>query len=208
MHTMRLLLSVAAAVAIVTTSATAHVVIPTEFRQVVSDSSLIVRGRVTDVRSVEGQYGIDSIATVAVENVIKGHANGFVYVRMPGGQIGNIRWVRAGVPTLRAGQRAVFFLRPGITDTSHRPIGLSLGLYRIQPDPRSGRPVVEPPVVAGMNAPVSGTVTRGDTRRKALPVAEFESLVKLVMATPPAAPGTTPSSPGRAVPRSGIGGGR
>ena len=206
MHTMRLLLSVAVAVAIVTTGAMAHVVIPTDFRQVVSDSSLIVRGRVTDVRSVEGQYGIDSIATVAVENVIKGHATGFIYVRMPGGQIGNIRWVRAGVPTLREGHRAVFFLRPGITDTSYRPIGLTLGLYRIQPDPKSGRPVVEPPVVAGRNAPASGTVTRGDTRRTAMPVTEFESLVKLVMTAPPAAPGAT--TPGRAVPRSGIGGGR
>ena len=205
---MRLLWSIAAAVAIVATSATAHVVIPTEFRQVVSDSSLIVRGRVTDVRSVEGQYGIDSIATVAVENVLKGHANGFVYVRMPGGQIGNTRWVMPGVPTLRAGQSAVFFLRPGVTDTSHRPIGLSLGLYRIQPDPRSGRPVVEPPVVAGRNAPASGRVTSGDTRRKTMPVTEFESLVKLVMTAPAAPAGPSTATPGRAVPRPGIGGGR
>ena len=61
------------------------------------------------------------------------------------------------MPTLREGHRAVFFLRPGITDTSYRPIGLTLGLYRIQPDPKSGRPVVEPPVVAGRNAPARAT---------------------------------------------------
>ena len=203
---MRLLLSMTAAVAIVTATASAHVVIPAEFREVVSDSTLILRGRVTDVRSVEGPHGIDSVATIAVENVLKGNANGFVYVRLPGGQIGNNRWVMAGVPTLRDGQRAVFFLKPGITDTAYRPIGLSLGLYRIQPDPISGRPMVEPPVVAGRNAPATGTITRGDTRRKQMPVTEFESLVKLVMAAPPAAPSA--SSPARAVPRSGIGGGR
>ena len=204
---MILLLSVAAAVAIVSTGAIAHVVIPTEFRQVVSDSSLIVRGRVTDVRSVEGQHGIDSVATVAIENIIKGHASGFVYVRMPGGQIGNTRWVMPGVPTLREGQRFVFFLRPAIGDTSHRPIGLSLGLYRIQADPISGRPVVDPPIVSGRNAPTSGPVTRGDVRRKTMAVAEFESLVKLVMTAPPPAPPSA-TSPGRAVPRPGGGGGR
>ena len=106
----------------------------------------------------------------------------------------------------RKGRTVSDDLRPGITDTSYRPIGLTLGLYRIQPDPKSGRPVVEPPVVAGRNAPASGTVTRGDARRTAMPVNEFESLVKLVMATPPAAP--TATTPARAVPRTGIGGGR
>ena len=67
-------------------SVSATVFVPTEFREVVAEAGLIVRGRVTDVRSVDVPgRGVDSIATVAVENVIKGNPTQFVAVRVPGG---------------------------------------------------------------------------------------------------------------------------
>ena len=164
----------------------AHVLLPTEFREVVWDASLIVRGRVTDVRSVAVPAGgIDSIATVAVETVLKGNADSFIYVRVPGGELGRSRIVVTGAPIFRNGQRAVFFLRPSAHDSSHRPIGLTLGVYSVKPDPGDGRPVVEPPVVRGQTAPLLGTATRGDTRRRLMPIQDFEKLIRLVMASPP-----------------------
>ena len=177
-----------AAVVVVAWSLTlaAHSVIPAEFKEVISDSTLIVRGRITDVRSVEATtpgQGIDSIATVAVENLLKGRATDFVYVRVPGGQIGTTKYVMVGAPTFKTGQRAVFFLKPGVTDTTYRPVGLTMGIYRIQPEPQTRRAVVEPPLLAGKTANATGPAIRGDARRKLMPVSEFESLVKLAMAS-------------------------
>jgi hypothetical protein len=168
-----------ATVAVMVAGATlaAHISVPAAFREVVDDSGLIARGVVTDVRAVPvPDGGIDSIATVAIESVIKGESTAFVSVRLPGGEIGATRFVMVGAPTLRRGDRAVFLLKRG-ADNFWRPVGLSMGLYRVKPDATTGRPVVNPPVVAGRTAS-TGAVARGDTRRKAMPVAEFEALIR------------------------------
>jgi len=171
-----------------------HIAVPADFREVVADASLIVRGRVTDVRSIAVPGGgIDSVATVAIDTVLKGQASGFVYVRVPGGQIGRTRVVMIGAPTFRVGQRSVLFLRRIGTETAFRPVGLTMGVYGVQSEPATRRLVVQPPIVAGRNAAATGPIVRGDRARKAMPVAEFESLVRLVVATPP----------GRAVGRGG-----
>jgi hypothetical protein len=189
----RTCLVVALALALIGTPAVhAHILLPAEFREVVHDATLIVRGRVTDLRAVRVPgAGIETIATVAVESVLKGQGGRFVYVRVPGGEIAGRRSVMVGAPRFAAGQRAVFFLRPSSTDTSYLPIGLTLGIYRVQPDPFTGRPVIHPPVVTGRTAGAVGSARRGDTQRKLMLVPEFESLVRLVMA----------AAPGQAVPR-------
>jgi hypothetical protein len=181
---MRSIVVTVIAVFCVVLSVRANTVIPTEFRDVVKDASLIVRGRVTDVRSVSVPgTGIESIATLAVESVVKGQASGFVYVRMPGGEVGRSRVVMVGVPTFHPGQRAVFFLRSTGTDSSYRPVGLTLGIFRVQAEPGTGRAVVTPPLVGGLTDARSGPAVRGDVRRRLMPVQDFESLVKLVMAS-------------------------
>jgi hypothetical protein len=95
-------------------------------------------------------------------------------------------------PVFRAGQRAMLFLKKG-TDSFWRPIGLNQGVFRIHPDPVTGQPVVPPPLVSGRTASATGPAVRGDPRRRLMPVQEFESLVRLVLLTPP----------GQAVPRGG-----
>jgi hypothetical protein len=67
---------------------------------------------------------------------------------------------------------------------------MSMGIYRVHVDARTGLPVVNPPVVAGETAS-AGRVVRGDTRRQPFSVGEFESLVRLVMLTK--APTPTPA---------------
>ena len=167
----------------------ATLLVPAELREVVTDASLIVRGTVTDVRSfVVSGNAIDTVATVAIASRLKGEADGFVGVRVPGGEVGRTRYVMTGAPTFRVGQQAVFFLKRG-PDSSWRPIGLSQGVYRVQAEAGTGRAIVQRPVVTeSSRAPVA----RGDVRRRSLPVAEFESLVRLVLA-----------APSQAVPRSG-----
>lgn len=172
------------ALAFVVLPASANVSLPAEFREIVRDSNVIVRGRITDVRSVVvPERGIESIATVAVESLLKGQASGFVYVRVPGGEVGRSRVVMTGVPTLKVGQRAVYFLRPTLADSSYRPVGMAQGIYQVQPDTRTGRPVVAPPLVSGVTEARSGRAVRGDSRRRLMPVQEFESLVRVVVAS-------------------------
>lgn len=178
---------IAAALMLVVSGVSLHatLTIPADFRTVVNDASLIVRGRVTDVRSVQiPGIGVESIATIAVENVLKGQASGFVYVRVPGGIIGDRRYTAVGSPAFRVGQRAVLFLRPSPTDSTLRPIGLTMGVYPIQTDPATGKVTVEPPVLAGTTTDANGVVVRGDRRRGPVAVSDFESLVRLAMATP------------------------
>jgi hypothetical protein len=189
---MRWIVGFATAVWICGASLVATVFVPTEFREVVSDATLIVRGRVTDVRPVVAPgSAVESAVTIGVETVLKGAANGFVSLRVPGGTTGRYRHVMIGAPVFRPGDRAVFFLWRG-NDAVWRPVGLSMGVYAVQNDPRTGQPLVHPPVVPGRTAS-TGRVVRGDVRRKLLAMQEFESLVQLIIA----------GRYGRAVPRGG-----
>lgn len=163
----------------------ATLVIPVEFRQIVAEATLIVRGRITDVRGVRvPDRGVESIGTIAVDGVLKGDPVDFVSVRVPGGTVGRYRYVMVGAPRLRAGEHAVFFLKRG-PDDAWRPIGLTQGIFRVQPEPQTGRPIVHPPLVAGRTVSATGRTVRGDPRRRLMPVSEFESLVRFVLASPP-----------------------
>jgi hypothetical protein len=185
---MRRQIAAVIALALAGVSLHATLTLPADFRTVVNDASLIMRGRVTDVRSITVPgVGVESVATFAVENVVKGQASGFVYVRVPGGIIGSRRYVTVGAPAFRVGQRAMLFLRPGATDTAFRPIGMTMGVYPINVDPATGRTLVEPPLLAGMTADAKGAVVRGDKRRTSVTIVEFESLVRLAMSSPPGA---------------------
>jgi len=171
------------AVLLMGASLSATVFVPTEFREVVNDAGLIVRGRITDVRAeVVADRGIESIGTISVDAVIKGAADRFVAVRVPGGVVGATRAVMVGAPRLSVNEQAVFFLKRG-SDNYWRPIGLSMGIYRLQYDRASRRTLVNAPVLMGPTAS-AGRVVRGDVRRAPMAVPEFESLVRLVMAAP------------------------
>ena len=62
----------------------ATIVVPADFREVVADATLIVRGHITDVRSVVTlDKGIESIGTIAVDSTLKGDVYDFVSMRVP-----------------------------------------------------------------------------------------------------------------------------
>jgi hypothetical protein len=162
----------------------ASVTEPLTLRDLVAGATLIARGSITDVRAfpVPGR-GIESVATVTVEHVIKGEAEPFVAVRVPGGAVGGRRQVTIGAPALRINQQAVFFLKRG-ADNGWRPVGLSAGVVRVRTDPATGRRLVAPALLSGVTASI-GPVTRGDNRRRSLSLDEFEGLVVFAMAGAP-----------------------
>ena len=178
----RTLIAALAAVALAATSIAAHVSLPAEFKEIVADASLVVRGRVSDVRAIRvADGGVESVATFQVASVLKGTAEQFVSVRVPGGVIGRYRFTMTGAPRFAVDEQAVVFLKRDASN-NWRLVGLSQGVYRVHPEGRTGRPMVEAPVVAGRTSASSGQVVRGDARRKPMAVQEFDSLVRLVVA--------------------------
>lgn len=161
---------------------TTSTLLPADFRATVTQATVIVRGRVTDVRAVRSVAGeVETAATVLVEATLKGSAAEFVSMRVPGGVLGRYRTVMPGAPRVEVGDAGVFFLKaaPG---GALWPVGLSSGIYRVAM--ANGRPVVAPPVLPGVTTSAAGPVQRGDTRRTVLPLSEFESLVTLVLTGP------------------------
>ena len=150
-----------------------------------------MRGRIADVRAVSTpDHGVESVATIAVDAVLKGQAGAFVYVRVPGGEQGRTRVVMVGAPTLRVDTSAVFFLARSSADNAWRPVGLISGVVTIVHDTAMGRPMVHAPVLSTRDR--AGRVVRGDVGRRDLSVADFESLVSLAIDDRRAMPRTRP----------------
>jgi hypothetical protein len=171
-----------ASVMAMTVATLATVTIPTDFRQVVADATLIVRGHVTDVRTSAPPGGrVETVATVAVDAALKGTPDAFIFVRVPGGDVGRLRVIAVDAPRFTPGEVAMFFLKSG-ADHVLRPIGLSLGVYRIGVDPVTQQTAISPPLAVGLTA-AAGPVVHGDPARRLMTVSEFESLVRVVMAS-------------------------
>jgi hypothetical protein len=174
-----------AAVSLALTAALgATVTVGADFRQIVAESTLIVRGHVTDLRTAAPAGGpVETVATVAVDATIKGTADVFISIRVPGGDVGRYRVVAVGAPHFVTGEVAEFFLKTG-RDNILRPVGLSLGVYPVALDPQSGQTAITPPLAIGLTAS-AGPVVHGDPTRRLMTISEFESLVRAVLAAQP-----------------------
>ena len=176
-----LVLTVAAGVGLTAATLFASTFLSAEFKEVVFEASTIVRGRVTDVRTMRSAAGdVESVVTIAVESALKGLPEQFLAMRVPGGTIGRYRTVMIGAPVMQVGDHAVFFLKRG-PGNSLWPVGLAQGIYRVSAGSGGSVGRVHAPVLAGVTTNATGPVVRGDTRRKSLPITEFESLVRLLL---------------------------
>jgi hypothetical protein len=139
--------------------AAASTKLPADFRVTVTDATVIVRGRVTDVRAVRSVRGeVETVATITVAAVLKGESAAHVSLRIPGGTIGRVRTVMPGAPRVSLGDEGVYLLKR-VPGGALWPVGLSSGIYRVTSV--AGRPMV-----------------------RSMPLSEFESLVRLVVRTP------------------------
>jgi hypothetical protein len=160
----------------------ATVVLPVEFRELVTTSQVIVHGHVTDTRSVyvDGRSSIQTFVTIAADDYMKGDLGDRVTFFVPGGQIGAYKTVFIGAPEFHEGDEVVLFLRRNGSGIPY-VAGLSQGAFRVLPD-RSGQRVVTTPVVMATGAADRQPVVRGDAARRPLPLDDFRSAVRQVLA--------------------------
>lgn len=168
--------------AMLTAAVHATITIPTDLPDVVSASTLIIRGRVVDTRTfTEIANGpVMTAVTVAVTETLKGSADRSISFRVHGGDLGRYRQLVIGSPTFAVGDDAYLFLKrapDGILWT----VGMGAGVYKISAT--TGSRVVNPPVVAGVTATAGAQVSRGDARRKPMGIGDFSGVVKLLLAS-------------------------
>jgi hypothetical protein len=174
---------------LVTSVASATVLVPAEFSEIVGGSEIIAYARVVDVRPewADGRRWIDSIVTAEVVSYLKGGSEETITFKVPGGRLGRYRSVVVGAPVFARGDEAVLFLKAH-GESLPDVFGLNQGVFRVKVDPRTGqRMVVPPPVMAaGGTAPVAGEsqpVKRGSIDRRPLAFDAFGARVREVMAS-------------------------
>jgi hypothetical protein len=162
-------------------AARATVLIPIEFRELVTLSTAIVHGRVTDVRAawVDGRRSVETFVTIEAAEYMKGSLGETLTVRVPGGQIGRYRTIFVGAPEFRQGDEVVLFLRSYNGTLSI--VGVSQGAYRVVAD-AGGRRTVTSPIVMAVPGVDAQPVVRGDAARRPVAIDTFRDLVKRVVA--------------------------
>ena len=79
--------------------------------QLAARANSILVGEVTNIACYqEGKGNIYTLVTLAVEQTIKGEAEGEVVIRVPGGEVGGIVMMVTDTPSFRLGEGAVVFL--------------------------------------------------------------------------------------------------
>lgn len=159
-----------------TAAASAMVVVPGEFSEMVTASDLVVHGRVVGIRPqmVGDRRTIETVITVSVVDALKGQPGDTVYFRVPGGQVGRYRRMMIGAPEFAEGDEVVLFLK-GRAPAVPYPFGLSQGVYRVVHGP-DGRSLVSPPVISE----AAGRVVRGDPARRPLDLSVFTRNVRAI----------------------------
>ena len=162
--------------------ASATVLIPAEFREIVAGSEIIVHARVVDIRSqwVDGRRRIESVVTVEVLTPFKGGERRTLEFKVPGGEIGRYRSMMVGAPSFSLGEEAFLFLS-GQDHDAPLVFGLSQGVFRIRQDRVSGRRVVVPPPIMA-SSESREVVMRGSPTRRPLEVEAFGAQVRSVIA--------------------------
>jgi hypothetical protein len=161
----------------------ATVIVPVEFRELVTIAPVIVHGRVVDVRSdwVDGRRSVETFVTIEAAEYLKGNLGERVTFKVPGGQLGRYRTVFVGAPEFQDGDEVILFLK-GSGPSYPYIIGLSQGAFRVVADARSGRRMVTTPIVMAKGAGDPEPVVRGDVTRKPLAIEAFRDAVRLVLA--------------------------
>ena len=160
----------------------ATVIVPIEFRELVTIAPVIVHGRVVEVRSdwVDGRRSVETFVTVEAEEYLKGNLGERLTIKVPGGQLGRYRTVFIGAPEFQDGDEVVLFLK-GSGPSYPYVIGLSQGAFRVVTDARSGRRMVTTPIVMGKGGDDPEPVVRGAVSRKPRAIEAFRNVVRLVI---------------------------
>jgi hypothetical protein len=169
---------------LVSTMASATVIVPAELKEIVAGSNVIAYARVVDIRAewAEGRRWVDTVVTAEVVSYLKGGPAETITFKVPGGKLGRYRSVFVGAPIFTRGDEAVLFLKPNSGDLPD-VFGVNQGVFRVRVDSRTGQRIVVPPPIMAMGSPETAQpLTRGAIDRKPLPFAEFGERVREAMA--------------------------
>jgi hypothetical protein len=162
----------------------ATVVVAADLGELSRDARAIAVGRVVavDGRWTDDRRTIETIVTLDVDRYLKGSLGATLQFRVPGGALGRYRTIVVGAPGFVVDQRVVVFL--GATGPMiPYVLGFNQGVYRIVASD-AGAWMVTPPAMlptAGGTAPVA----RGDAARRPLPLADFESRIRVLAGSAP-----------------------
>jgi hypothetical protein len=177
-----LLLAVCCAVAASWAGVRATVLVPAEFREVVTGADIIAYGRVTDTTVVarNDRRHVETLVTLHVATYLKGAAGEHLVFSVPGGQIGRYRHVLVGAPRFDRGEETVVFLNARGSD---RPVvfGLNQGVFRVRLDNATKRRLVLPPAVLARSEQPE-PVVRGAAGRGPVALETFGAQVHAVLA--------------------------
>jgi hypothetical protein len=169
-------------------AASATVLVPADFRDIVAGSEIIAHVRIVGVRPelVDRRARVESIVTADVLSYFKGGSERTIEFRVPGGRLGRYTTVMVGAPVFERGQEAVLFLVARGTDLP-TIFGLSQGVFRIRFDSVTGqRLVAQPPLMSSSDR--AEVLRRGATERKPLAIGVFSARVQEVMIAAPRGP--------------------
>jgi hypothetical protein len=171
---------------LVTTVASATVLVPAEFTEIVGGSQIIAHARIVDVRAqwADGRRWVDTVVTAEVLSFLKGGSasEDTISFKVPGGRIGRYRSLVVGAPVFTRGDEAILFLKRH-DDELPDVFGLNQGVFRIRLDAVTGQKmVVPPPIMKLTDRPEPERVTRGALDRRPLGFEAFGARVREVMA--------------------------
>lgn len=129
------------AAVVIVCAARGTTVIAPSFDELVANSELVFRGRVTALRAVARQTdtktAICTEVTFVVERALRGSAGETITLEFLGGEIGGKRLHLAGWPRFVVGDRGIFFVEDR-TGSVCPLMRLGHGRYRIAGDPAAG----------------------------------------------------------------------
>lgn len=162
-------------------SLAATVLLPADFKDIVSGSQIIVYGRVVDVRAewTQDRSQIESHVTIAPSSFYRGTPTASITFRVPGGEVGRYKQVTVGAPQFVPGEEAVVFLRANGPAVPH-VFGLSQGVFRVRVDQRTGQRTVILPVLMARGT-TSERVVRGTSSRQPVAIQAFVTQLRATM---------------------------
>jgi hypothetical protein len=162
---------------LLTASAGATVLVPTDLGDLAREARSIARGRVAAVESqwTDDRRAIETVVTLEVDAYLKGPLGSTLQFRVPGGTLGRYRRLFVGAPEFSVDERVVVFLAARGPSVPY-VLGLGQGVYRLAASDGSRWSVVPPPILPAAGA--GGTVVRGDPSRRPMPLDEFEARVR------------------------------
>ena len=152
-------------------------------KQLGQQASLVVRGKVSGVRSFwnDKHTKIFTETTIAIEQTYKGTPPQALRILQLGGVVDNVRVNVAGALQWRAQEEVLVFLEPYVRG-SYQVSGFSQGKFGIVRDPQTRQPYVERPASEGIELVGSATpeALRRASRIDKVPLEQFinQTLVK------------------------------